>query len=505
MKICPNCGAKYDSDNDIFCGECGAKLNDKTTTNSTKISDSDDVATQTAATQSISSTEEIQNYRRKKTRTSRRKGSRANNKKPEELAEEIDFYKFFASNKDAKKCKDFEPFDRSTDRSTIYQSLTSLQGYVCGNDNTAKQNQQEKLEELKNILNNACKVFKNDDNRKKYDEALDAAYAANKITDQTVEDLPTQPAQNVWQMLAELFDNEQYVAVINECNKMIAAGTTDISAYHFKSMASYELGDKKCAYETINETQQKFPNDAWNLKLGARYSTIDGNYNNAQDFINTLTTKQPEHPLATIEQCYLYERMDKQELAFKLIDEYLEKNPHNEDFRRDCAYDMMALSNTYFTRDPESGTYIIASREDYEKCLAVCEKAATIYNNDYIAAKLEDTKFFGQTKYNWDNKWRILALFIGGIFYFLIGLLTIAQGGFVGLLLGAGLIFSGYRLHKLSYRPYWQINKYFLTGKREPDEAKYIMIGKIFVGYLKWSFKIGWWITKTFWKFMARA
>ena len=150
---------------------------------------------------------------------------------------------------------------------------------------------------------------------------------------------------------------------------------------------------------------------------------------------------------------------------------------------------------------------MIADKENYEKCLAVCEKAAEIYNNDYIASRLEDVKFYGQTEYNWDNKWHMLSLILGGLFYAFIGLVGVADGqagAFVGMLLGFGLVFCGYRLHQVSYRPYWQINKYYMTGKREPAEARYIMIGKIFVGFVKWSFKIGWWLTWFFFKMFFR-
>ena len=37
---------------------------------------------------------------------------------------------------------------------------------------------------------------------------------------------------------------------------------------------------------------------------------------------------------------------------------------------------------------------------------------------------------------------------------------------------------------------YWQIYKYELTGQREPKEKRYITIGNIIAGYMRWSVKI---------------
>lgn len=518
MKICPKCKTKYESDEDVFCGECGTRL-------ATVVKEAGSNA-DSKSVASVASEMTTGRYTPKNTGTKRSKTGRKikpKGRKPAEYATEIDFYKFFSGGIDSQKqfkrfkdgtvpqsiFDDFKPFDRSTSAENISRWLESLQGRISEKrTNSDDKNKQDLLTQIINIIEMASGVFRSEDSKQQYDKALDEAYAKNQIEDPVIEDLPTQPPQNIWHMIDALFEGGNYIACVAECDKLLEAGINDVRPYNYKAMASYELGDKETAIRTVYETKEKFPDDEWNLRLGARFAAKDDAYETAQNFINDLSAISPNSPLAASEQCYLYERLGKQDLALTLIDDYLEKNPHNEVFRSQCAYDLMELSNTFYKRDPNNGAYIIAEKEDYERCLAVCEKAATIYNNDYISSRLDDVRFYGQTEYNWDNKWHILALVMGGVLYALCGLPMIAQAGAAGLgpvLLGAGLIFCGYRLHKVSYRPYWQINKYYMTGKREPVEARYIMIGKIFVGFVKWSFKISWWIIWFFLKLVFRS
>ena len=51
-------------------------------------------------------------------------------------------------------------------------------------------------------------------------------------------------------------------------------------------------------------------------------------------------------------------------------------------------------------------------------------------------------------------------------------------------------------MRKCQRPAYWQISKYYLTGKREKKEKKYILIGKILSFYMRWSIKAAVWIVK---------
>ena len=180
-------------------------------------------------------------------------------------------------------------------------------------------------------------------------------------------------------------------------------------------------------------------------------------------------------------------------MAFKTIDAYVEKHPSDQQFRQECAYNLVAHCESFYTILPEGNSMVIASRKDYEKCLETCQKAVGLHNDQAVRGALNDIKAFGQIQYNTDNKQYITWLIIGGVIYLPVLPISIL------------LFFSAWRLHCVSQRPYWQIYQYELTGKREPGEGKYIMIGKVFTGFLKVMFKLAWGVVKTVFWFMSRG
>lgn len=351
---------------------------------------------------------------------------------------------------------------------------------------------QAKIEEDLQSFEAAIKIFEKD--KSKYDKELAKAYKEGRIIEEV-----QQVAREFLEELSQLLSLGNYGVLIRRCNEALSNNVKDVRLYHFLAMANYGSDNMRAAFDAITLALTEYPNDFFSLRLGARYSTDVGAYEYAQGYINRMLEVYPENPTATSEQCYLYEQMGKEEMAFKLIDEYLEKNPTDEEFRRACAYDLVALSHSFYIEDSSSGSMIIASQEKYEKCLATCNKANEIYRDNMTESVLQNAKFFGQTKYNDENFRHTLALFLGGIMYGLPGIMLYAEAGGnpasgVLLTLGALLIYSGIRLTQVSFRPYWQINKFFMTGKRERSEQFYIWIGNIFAFFLKWSFKIAMWI-----------
>lgn len=350
---------------------------------------------------------------------------------------------------------------------------------------------QAKIQEDIQAFEAAIKIFERD--KSKYDKELAKAYKEGRISEEV-----QQVAREFLGELSQLLSLGNYSVLIRRCNEALSNNVKDVRLYHFLAMANYGSDNIRAAFDAITLALTEYPNDFFSLRLGARYSTDVGAYEYAQGYINRMLEVYPENPTATSEQCYLYEQMGKEEMAFKLIDEYLEKNPTDEEFRRACAYDLVALSHSFYIEDSSSGAMIIASQEKYEKCLATCNKANEIYRDNMTESVLQNAKFFGQTKYNDENLRHTLALFGGGLIYGLLGLSIFHVGPNPGagmmLTLSLLLFYSGIRLTQVSFRPYWQINKFFMTGKRERSEQFYIWIGNIFAFYLKWSFKISIWI-----------
>lgn len=389
--------------------------------------------------------------------------------------------------------------DRKASTREIRKLLLQRQGEIRSNMANGSLNSPEimnKLQEAFDQIANAVKTFKNDDRRKEYDTILDAAYEAGRI------DVEAQAmAQNLYEEIEALFMKGNYRGAIRKCMDALNNNVRDYRIYILLAQSYFALNDPNRSLSTVDDGLKVHPNNLPLLRAGARFANEGKqDYDRAQGYVNKMMEIDPESPLAASEQSYLYVSVGKEDLAYKLIDEYVEKHPNDMSFRKDVAYDLVGHSYTCYTKDPNSDAYVIASEEDYQKCLASCSKALSLYNDENIQEALDNAKAYGEVEFNDENKEGILWLFIGGFMYLAAAVAAMGSGGiFIFLLvaaLGCLLIYSGVRLRQVSYRPYWQINKFILTGQREKNEGKYILIGKIFAGYMKWSFKIGWGLVK---------
>lgn len=386
--------------------------------------------------------------------------------------------------------------DRTSKTKDIRKLLLQRQGEIRSNMANGSLNSPEimnKLQEAFDEIANAVKTFKNEDRRKEYDAMLDAAYEAGKINVEA-----QAIAQDVYEEIETLFMKGNYRGVVRKCMDALNNNVRDYRIYILLAQSYFALQDTNKSLSTVDDGLKVHPDNMPLLRAGARFSN-EGNqdYDRAQKYVNRIMEIDPESPLATSEQSYLYLSTGKEDLAYKLIDDYTEKHPNDMNFRKDVAYDLVGHSYTCYTKAPDSDAYVIASEEDYQRCLETCNKAQSLYNDENVQEALNTAKSYGEVEYNDENQMSIIWLFIGGIIYLAVAvmsLVTMGTGSLPILLISGGLgvllIYSGIRLRQVSYRPYWQIYKYILTGKREKQEKKYILIGNIFAGYMRWSIKI---------------
>ena len=92
-------------------------------------------------------------------------------------------------------------------------------------------------------------------------------------------------------------------------------------------------------------------------------------------------------------------------------------------------------------------------------CLA---KATQIFNDEHTQNQLQNAQYFGQKEWNDWNMPAIKSLAIYGSIFAGLGLFS-SSGAFLGL----GLVFYAIMglLIYFSFRPYWQINKTYVTGQ----------------------------------------
>lgn len=391
----------------------------------------------------------------------------------------IDYYASYNLNRNA----------RSSD---LYMQLKRINGEFITNMSCASLAPEivQKLQEQVKELEPAIKIFKNDDYRKDYDKELAKAYKKGTI------DVEAQKmAQDLFAEIESLYLKGNYQAAMNKCNEALNNKVNDYRIYILLAQSYYALHNADQSLRVIDSGLQVHPNNLFLLRAGARFANEGKkDFDRAQKYINNMMEIDPESSLAYSEQSYLYLNEGKEDLAFSTIDKYMEKHPSDSEFRKGCAYDLLSHSYGFYTQDLTTGDMVIASKQDYEKNLETCEKAASLYSDDTIKSALNNAKFFGTTQFNYENLEGIMWLVVGGIVYSL---------SVVGLPLGLLLFFCAWRLRSVSYRPYWQINKFIMTGKREHGEGKYILIGNICTGYFRWGFRIAWWLIKLVFSFMA--
>lgn len=388
--------------------------------------------------------------------------------------------------------------DRKTGTKEIRKQLLKKQGEIRSNMANGSLNSPEilkKLQEAYNEIANAVKTFKNDERRQEYDAMLDAAYEAGKI------DVAAQTmAQDLYEEIEAMFMRGNYRGAVQKCMEALDNNVRDYRIYILLAQSYFALNNPDRSLSTVDDGLKVHPDNLELLRAGARFANEGkDDFEKAQKYVNKMMEIDSESPLTNSEQSYLYMSMGKEDLAYRQIDGYVEKHPNDMQFRKNCAYDLVGYSYTCYTKDPNSDAYVIASQQDYQKCLDSCNKAVSLYDDDNVREALDNAKAFGQIEFNDENKEGIFWLFVSGLVYGAAAISTFASsiiGGIFVMALAALMIFCAFKLRQVSYRPYWQINKFILTGEREPGEGKYILIGKIFAGYMKWSFKIAWGLVK---------
>ena len=354
-----------------------------------------------------------------------------------------------------------------------------------------------RLREVEDKIHAATRIFSKKETRVAYDEKLEIAIQNGALNTNA------QPiAEDVYAEIERMFEMNNFNGVIHKCQELLSSNSAETKLYTYMAR-SYLMSDRPAeAIKTAEDCVNIHPNDFDALQLAARfYNMCNNDLQKSQSFVNRMLELDAENPVAINEQGYLYLCMGNRAMAFKTIDEYISAHPTDEYFREAAAVDMINYSYKLFVKD-ENGYDLLISQEAYEECLAIAEKAASIYNDQDIKGHLDYTRQFGNIEFNQDNKEAIAWEILGGLVYVIPSFMFFGQGGsgiatgILMLLLGLGLIACGVMLFKVSKRPYWQIYRYELTGYRDKNEKIFVTVGKIFTGYMRWGLKAGWALVK---------
>jgi len=375
--------------------------------------------------------------------------------------------------------------ERSWDEKKIKKDLSSKQGEWLKRQNAC--NDKEELliiEEMMKAITQAFEMLVKPDKRKKYDKALDEAYKKGTIKDDIEEKL-----KSILEQALEYYRKGNIQLASQSALEAIEGKINDPMAWSILARCSYDTENYTKALDVIDDGLKIFEDDIDLNWLGARIATVGtSNYEDAQKRINHLLEIAPNQAIGHSEQIFFHMTKGEVELAFLEIDKYIEDHPGDNEFKRNAAYNVINFSNTSYVQDPKSGTYVIADKQGYERCLKMREKAWEIYQDEYTEQQVEKARYYGTLEFNKDNLNDLLWMY-GTFLYVFAAVIGSVFDGTEGLFVGAAvclaLAIPPVILTAVSFRPYWQLNRIYLTGDPGLLETIVVRIGRFYTWLIK--------------------
>lgn len=347
--------------------------------------------------------------------------------------------------------------DRSWDEKTIRNHLKNILKIWIQRQGAT--NDKEQLMIISNIVENAQNAMKyltKAARRQQYDLALELAYQEGKIVDVAEEQLHT-----ILEQAREYYRKGNIKLATKFAEEAVEGEVNDASAYDLLARCYFDTNAYDKALQIIDHGLSIFKQDINLHWLGARIATIGTkNFDDAQQRVNRIIELEPENSLGHSEQIYLHLRSGDEKLAFEEIDSYIEAHPDDAGFKQGVAYDLDAYSNTCYYYDATQDALFIADKDSYKRCLNLRTKATGIFEDEYTKKQLENAQYYGKKEWNDWNLPAIKSLAIYGTIFSVMGLASttfLALGIVLYLIMGVLIGFS--------FRPYWQINKSYITGK----------------------------------------
>ena len=349
--------------------------------------------------------------------------------------------------------------ERSWDIETIRKKLRELQKIYVRRQSAC--NDTEQLVIIDKLLNCIRDAFRNLTNEAKkiiYDKKLDEAYKNGALKDIVEEKLKSLLEQ------AREYYNKGNIQLATKLAKEVCDGNVgDPKAYEFLAACYREREEYDNVISTIDKAISMFPDNTYMIWLGARYMTdLFNNFEEAQKRINHILEIAPESSLGFAEQIYVHLRKEEEKLAFDEIDDYIAKHPNDNEFKKNVAYDLIRYSNNCYYHEAATDSYFIADKPSYDKFVKLRSKANSIYADSHTEMALESALYYGnKEKVDWNDS-SIKGIGGTAIVFFIMGM--ISRGGlfmYIALILFAFCAF----LFVMSFRPYWQINQTYVTGK----------------------------------------
>lgn len=347
--------------------------------------------------------------------------------------------------------------DRAWDEKTIREHLKNMEKIWIQRQGATNDKEQSLLiDKIIDNIRDARRYLIRAAKRQAYDQALELAYQAGRIVDVAEEKL-----QTILDQARAYYRKGNIKLAAKFAEEAVAGEVNDVSAYDLLARCYFDMNTYDKALGVVDHGISIFKTDLNLHWLGARIATIGTkNFENAQQRINRLLELAPDNSIGHSEQIYLHLRSGDEKLAFQEIDSYIAAHPDDNNFKRGVAYDLDTYSNTCYYYDAAQNATFIADKASYQKCLTLRTKAVEIFEDEHTQNQLESAKYYGKKEWNDWNMPAIKSLATYGTIFTVLGF--IAEGF---LPIGIALYLVMGVLIYFSFRPYWQINKSYVTGK----------------------------------------
>lgn len=368
--------------------------------------------------------------------------------------------------------------DRSWDEKIIKDRLKEIQKMWTLRQSACNDKEQLMIiEEILDAVEDGYRYLIKAVKRKLYDEALDVAYKKGVIKDETEQKL-----KSILEQAMAYYRKGNIKLAAKSAQEAIDGKVNDPKAYDLLARCCFDMQNYKQALDVIDSGIAVFTDNLDLHWLGTRIATIGTkDFDDAQQRVNALIELAPDKPIGHSEQIYLHLRKGDEDLAFNEIDSYIASHPEDEGFKKGVAYDLDSYSNTCYYYDEAQNATFIADKAAYEKCLKLRTKAKTIFSDEYTEKQLADAQYYGKKEWNSWNSESIKSLSIYGIIF----LALFFPVGLVLLAIDAVLIYY-------SFRPYWQINKTYVTGQMGREEQIVSVIGDYAARFGGWLLRFIW-------------
>lgn len=403
----------------------------------------------------------------------------------------LDYYKAFG-------------LDRSWNEKQLRKELGKVQKIYMRRQSTT--NDKEELEQINQFLDaidKAIECLSHPDARKEYDKALDKAYKAGMVNDEA-----EAQARDALEKARQFYMKGQIQLAAKFALEAINNKVNDPTAYEILAKCYYDSGEYVASVDTVDKALKIYKDNPYFLWLSARINTIIDKYDVAQQRINQMLELDPTSSKAHAEQIHFYMYSGQENIAFQQIDQYVAQNPNDVVFKQETAYNLISFTNTCYLEDADTGSLVIADKASYTKCLNLCQKAYSLYQDEYTSSNLENAKFFGKREFNHNNSYELKWLWGLGILSLfavipMFSHVNSANSFFQVLLMLCIYLVPAILLTVVSFRPYWQINRIYYTGKAGWFETVVIWWGKITVFLVKLSIRLFLWILKLVFSFIG--